>query len=141
MYCSETQIRIKYGECDRMGYVYYGNYALFYEAGRTEMLRSLGLSYLEMENMGILLPVISLNVTYIMPAFYDDLLTLKTYLRELPKVRIRFDYEIFNEKGEKLNCGDTTLVFTNAQTRKPCKAPRYLLDKLEPFFSDLSTRC
>jgi acyl-CoA thioester hydrolase len=134
MYTTETQVRVRYGESDRMGYAYYGNYPLYYEVGRTEMLRNLGLTYKELEDDGIILPVISLQSNYLAAAFYDDLLTVKTSLNELPSVRIKFDYEIFNEKGEKLNFGETTLVFTDAKTRKPRRPPEYFLEKVKKFF-------
>jgi acyl-CoA thioester hydrolase len=134
MFITETQVRVRYGESDRMGYAYYGYFPLYYEVGRTEMLRNLGLSYKEMEDNGIILPVISLQSNYLSPAFYDDLLTIKTMIKELPSVRIRFDYEIFNEKGEKLNYGETTLVFTDAKTRKPRRPPENFLDKIKCFF-------
>jgi acyl-CoA thioester hydrolase len=134
MYITETQVRVRYGESDRMGYVYYGNYPLYYEVGRTEMLRTLGLTYKDMEDSGIILPVISLQVHYLAPAFYDDLLTVKTYLKEIPSVRIRFDYEVYNAAGEKLNYGDTTLVFSDAKTRRPCRPPQYFMDQIATFF-------
>ena len=134
MYVTESQVRVRYGESDRMGYAYYGNYPLYYEVGRTEMLRNLGLTYKEMEDDGIILPVINLQSNYLSAAFYDDLLTVKTYLKELPAVRIRFEYEIYNEKGEKLNFGETTLVFTDAQTRKPRRPPEYFMNKVKKFF-------
>lgn len=135
MFTSESQVRVRYGESDRMGYAYYGNYPLYYEVGRTEMLRQLGLTYKEMEDNGIILPVINLQCNYLAPAFYDDLLTVKTYLKELPAVRITFEYEVYNQKGEKLNYGETTLVFTDARTRKPKRAPQYFLDKVKGYFS------
>ncbi|MDR2037951.1 MAG: acyl-CoA thioesterase [Bacteroidales bacterium] len=134
MYTFETQIRVRYGETDQMGYVYYGNYPLYYEVARTEMLRSLGLSYREMEQEGIILPVRSLNVRYIEPAHYDDLLTLKVILKEVPTVRIHFFYELYNEQQVLLNTGETVLVFVDAQTRKPRKAPDSLLAELEKYF-------
>jgi len=134
MYTTETQVRVRYGESDRMGYAYYGNYPLYYEVGRTEMLRNLGLTYKELEDDGIILPVISLQSNYLAAAFYDDLLTVKTFLNDLPSVRIKFEYEIFNEKGEKLNFGETTLVFTDAKTRKPRRPPEYFLEKVKKFF-------
>lgn len=134
MYITETLVRVRYGESDRMGYAYYGNYPLYYEVGRTEMLRNLGLTYKEMEDNGIILPVINLQCNYYAAAFYDDLLTVKTYLKELPSVRIKFDYEIYNEKGEKLNDGETTLVFTDAKTRKPRRPPEYFIKKVKAFF-------
>jgi acyl-CoA thioester hydrolase len=134
MFTTESRVRVRYGESDRMGYAYYGYYPLYYEVGRTEMMRSLGLTYKDMEDSGIILPVISLQANYLAPAFYDDLLTVKTILKEMPGVRIRFDYEIYNEKGEKLNFGDTTLVFTDAKTRKPRRPPEYFLKRLEEYF-------
>ena len=134
MYSSETKVRVRYGESDRMGYSYYGNYPLYYEVGRTEMLRELGLTYKEMEDSGVILPVINLHVYYLSPAFYDDLLTVRTIIKEKPTVRLKFDYEIYNEQGEKINYGDTTLVFTDAVTRKPCRPPQYFWDKLESYF-------
>lgn len=134
MYINETQVRVRYGESDRMGYSYYGNYPLYYEVGRTEMLRALGLTYKEMEDSGIILPVINLQCNYLNPAYYDDLLTVKTYLKELPSVRIRFEYEIYNSSGEKLNYGETTLVFTNAKSRKPCRPPEYFIERVREYF-------
>jgi len=135
MYTNETQVRVRYGESDRMGYAYYGYYPLYYEVGRTEMMRTLGLTYKDMEDSGIILPVISLQTNYLAPAFYDDLLTIKTILKERPGVRIRFDYEIYNEKGEKLNYGETTLVFSDAKTRKPRRPPEYFLKRVEEYFT------
>lgn len=134
MYINETKVRVRYGESDRMGYAYYGNYPFYYEVGRTEMLRTLGLSYKEMEDSGIILPVINLQSNYLAPAYYDDLLTVKTYLKELPTVRIRFEYEIYNSNGEKLNYGETTLVFTKADSRKPCRPPEYFMEMVRKFF-------
>jgi acyl-CoA thioester hydrolase len=133
MYCTETQVRVRYGESDRMGYAYYGNYPLYYEVGRTEMLRNLGLTYKELEDNGIILPVIHLEVYYQAPAFYDDLLTVKTYLKELPTARIKFEYEVYNQQGEKLNYGETTLVFTDAKTPKPRRPPEYFIEKVKSF--------
>jgi acyl-CoA thioester hydrolase len=134
MYVFETPIRVRYGETDQMGYVYYGNYPLYYEVARTEMLRTLGLSYKQMEAEGILLPVRSLSVCYLGAAHYDDLLTVKVMLKELPAIRIRFFYEIYNEQSILLNTGETELVFVNAVTRKPQKAPATLIARLKPYF-------
>lgn len=130
MYVHETKIRVRYGETDRMGYSYYGNYPLYYEVGRTEMLRSLGLTYKQLEDDGFLLPIASMKIDYKKPAKYDDLLTVKTILRQMPLVKLEFEYEIYNEKGDLLNKGTTLLVFVDEKTRKPCKAPKYFLDKL-----------
>ncbi len=134
MYTFETSIRVRYGETDQMGYVYYGNYPLYYEVGRTEMLRSVGLTYRAMEEDGILLPVRSLDIKYIEPARYDDLLTLRVILKEMPTVRIHFFYEVYNEQKTLLNTGETVLVFVDAQTRKPRRVPEVLLAELKEYF-------
>ena len=134
MYTFETSIRVRYGETDQMGYVYYGNYPLYYEVGRTEMLRSVGLSYRTMEEEGILLPVHSLNIKYIEPAKYDDLLTLRVILKELPTAKIHFYYEVYNEQKKLLNTGETVLVFVDVQNRRPRRAPEALINKLEQYF-------
>jgi acyl-CoA thioester hydrolase len=134
MYTHEMQIRVRYGETDKMGYLYYGNYAQYYEVGRVEAIRSLGLSYKEMEDNGIILPVLDLNVTFVKPAYYDELLTLRTTITEMPSVRIKFSYEILNPEEELINYGRTTLVFFDNEKRKPVKAPDYVLEKLAPHF-------
>jgi acyl-CoA thioester hydrolase len=136
MYSFETSIRVRYGETDQMGYVYYGNYPLYYEVGRTEMLRSAGLSYRDMEEQGILLPVRSLSIKYIEPARYDDLLCLRVILKELPTAKIHFYYEVYNEQNKLLNTGETTLVFVDAQTRRPRRAPASLMEKLKKYFQE-----
>ncbi|MBN1188043.1 MAG: acyl-CoA thioesterase [Bacteroidales bacterium] len=135
MYIYETQVRVRYGETDQMGYAYYGVYPLYYEMGRTDMLRTLGVTYKEMEARGIFLPVLSLNIKYIKPAYYDDMLTIKTILRRIPLLKLEFEYEIYNEENELLNIGDTTLVFIDAKTRKPAKAPDDFLEKIKIFFN------
>lgn len=136
MYTSETTLRVRYAETDRMGYVYYGNYAQYYEVGRVEALRQLGMSYRELEDSGIMLPVIEYYIKFFKPAFYDDLLTIKTSIPELPKVRIKFLYEITNAEGDKLNAGETTLVFIDVKTNKPCAAPALFLSKMSGFFEN-----
>ena len=134
MYVTETQLRVRYGETDRMGYAYYGVYASYFEVARVESLRNMGMSYKEMEEGGIMLPVLDYSIQYKKPAFYDDLLTIKTTIPELPKARIRFQYETYNEKGDLLNTADTTLVFINMATGKPCAAPENFLKKLSSYF-------
>ena len=109
MFSNSTQLRIRYSETDQMGYCYYGNYAQFFEIGRVETLREIGVSYKDLESRGIMLPVIDLTVKYIRPALYDDLIEVKTTLKKLPKARIEFDYEIYNEKKELLTTASTTL--------------------------------
>ena len=134
MFTHETNIRIRYAETDKMGYVYYGNYATFYEVARTEMLRSTGISYKELEEMGVMLPVTDLVCKYSHPARYDDLITIKTYIKEKPLIRIKFEYEIYNENGVLLNTGYSQLVFVDIAKNKPCRAPQIFQEKMEPFF-------
>ncbi len=134
MFTFETKIRVRYGETDKMGYVYYGNYPLYYEVGRTELMRNFGFSYKKIEDMGIILPVKTLDVKYHKAAMYDDLLTLNTTIKEIPGIRITFNYEVLNEKGELLNEGTTMLIFVDEKTRRPRKAPDELIQKLEPYF-------
>ena len=134
MYVSETTVRVRYAETDRMGYVYYGNYTQYFEVGRVEALRQLGTSYKEMEESGVMLPVYTCNLKYLKPAYYDDLLIIKTTINELPKARINFDYEVYNQKNELLNVGSTTLVFISIETMKPCPAPESFMEKIKKFF-------
>ena len=134
MYISETKLRVRYGETDQMGYVYYGNYPLYYEVARTEMIRKLGWPYKKIEESGVMLPVLTLNVKYIKPALYDDELTIKTIVRKLPSARIEFEYEVYNEKNELINKGDTSLVFVNMKTMKPTSAPQGFLDDIKKYF-------
>ena len=125
------QFRIRYAETDQMSFVYHGNYAQYFEMGRIEWLRNLGISYKNMEENGIMLPVINLNINYIKPAKYDDLLTLKTTLEKMPSAKIEFKYEIYNEKKELLTTANTTLVFVNSISNRPTRPPENLLKKLK----------
>ena len=134
MYTTEIKIRVRYGETDRMGYVYYGNYAEYFEVARVEALRNLGFSYRKLEDEGILLPVLNYSVTYRKPAYYDDNLVIKVTIRELPAARIRFEYEIYNEKDEVITVADTTLVFINRKSGRPCPAPADFMEALQKFF-------
>ncbi|HBY69176.1 MAG TPA: thioesterase [Flavobacteriaceae bacterium] len=128
---SLTKIRVRYGETDQMGVVYYGNYAQYLEQGRTEWLRELGFSYKWMEENNVQLPVVNLNVDYKRPARYDDVLTVTTTLKKMPTVKIEFQYEIHNEANELLVSATTTLAFIDTKTNKLRKVPDYLLEKLE----------
>jgi acyl-CoA thioester hydrolase len=134
MYVAETKVRVRYGETDQMGYVYYGNYPLYYEVARTDMIRKLGWPYKKLEESGIMLPVLSLNVKYIKPAFYDDVLTVKTKVIKLPETRIDFEYEVFNEQNELINIGETTLVFVDMKTMKPTAAPEAFINDIRKYF-------
>ena len=130
----ETQVRVRYAETDQMGVVYYGNYATYYEVGRVELIRSLGLSYKKMEETGIMLPVLENWSKFIKPAKYDDLLTVKVTVKEKPTARIRFDVEIFNEEATLLNIGYTSLVFLDSKTMKPCSAPEIMSRVTDKYF-------
>ena len=131
MYSFETKLRVRYAETDQMSFVYYGVYAQYYEIGRVELLRSIGISYKKIEEKGYSLPVVNFQINYIKPAFYDDLITVKTTLIKLPDTKIYFNYELYNEQNELLNTGTTTLVFVNKATGKPCIVPPLILDKFK----------
>ena len=127
----EIQIRVRYGETDQMGIVYHGNYPLYLEMGRIEWLRKLGISYKSMEENGIMLPVVSLNISYKKSARYDDVINVKTQLKKTPTARIEFMYEITDKDGEILTTAQTTLVFIDMKSNKPVRAPKYILEALE----------
>ncbi len=124
----QIHTRVRYGETDQMGVVYHGNYAQFFEMGRVEWLRNMGISYKFMEENGIMLPVVSLTMNYKKPARYDDLLTIKTIFKKLSSVKIEFDYEIVNESNELLTTGNSILVFVDMKTGRPVMPPQYILD-------------
>jgi acyl-CoA thioester hydrolase len=136
MFIFETQIRVRYGETDQMGYVYYGNYAEYYEVARVEMLRTLGTSYKEMETGRVMMPVLDLRCKYIKPARYDELITIKVSIPILPSLRIKFNYELFNEKKELINVGETTLVFIDMDKNKPRLPPEDFMNLLAPYFKE-----
>ncbi len=129
------QKRVRYGETDKMGYLYYGNYAQYYEIGRVELLRSLHFSYWSLEEeYGIMMPVMSLQMRFVRPARYDELLTIQTTLRKLPENFITFHMEIYNEREELVNGGSVKLCFVDIKTNESVAAPSVLLEKLEPYF-------
>jgi acyl-CoA thioester hydrolase len=130
MKIDKIQIRVRYGETDQMGVVHHGNYALYLEMGRIEWLRKLGISYKSMEENGVMLPVVSLSINYKKSAVYDDVINVKTQLKNVPTARIEFEYEITNEKGDVLTTAHTTLVFIDMKTNRPIKAPQYILDAI-----------
>ncbi len=137
MFYHETQIRVRYAETDKMGYLYYGNYAQYFEVGRVEAIRSLGLSYREMEDVhGIWLPVVHLEQRFVRPAFYDDLVTVRSEIRELPSENIVFHVQVFNEKKKLLNAGRVRLSFFDSKNKKVVPCPEFLLEKLRPFFTE-----
>lgn len=128
-------IRVRYADTDQMGYVYYGNYGRFYEIGRVEALRSIGFSYREMEESGTMMPVYENYSRYLQPARYDDELSIRVTIAELPAARVVFRYEIRNQDNTLLNTGETTLVFLNRETNRPTRAPKGLIEKLEGYFA------
>ena len=131
LYSHEIELRVRYAETDQMGIVYYGNYAQYFEVGRVEWLREFGISYKSMEEQGVLLPVVSLDVRFKKSARYDDVVKVKTQLVKIPSATIEFDYEITNEMGEVLTLGNTVLVFMDVKRNRPTRCPKYLLDKLQ----------
>jgi acyl-CoA thioester hydrolase len=135
MLIHSTKIRVRYGETDQMGYMYYGNYAQFYEVGRVELLRSLGMTYESMEASGIMMPVLELKCKYIKPALYDQEITVKVIIEKMPGIRIHFNYELYNEQEELINVGETTLVFVDMVKNKPCLPSEEFLNKVKPFFN------
>lgn len=127
----DFQVRVRYAETDQMGVVYHGNYAQYFEIGRVEWLRSLGVSYKRMEELGVMLPVVSLTMNYKRPAKYDEDLTIRTIFKNCNGVKIEFDYELFNENNELLTTGYSMLVFVDMKTGKPISPPDYILEKLK----------
>ena len=123
-------LRVRYGETDPMKYVYYGNYAEYLEVARVELFRSIGISYNEIENRGIWLPVSEYSIKYLKPAFYDEELVIHTFIEKIPGVKIEFRYEIFNSENIKITDSKTTLFFLDAQTRKIIKCPDFLMEMI-----------
>jgi acyl-CoA thioester hydrolase len=135
MYQSETTVRVRYGETDQMAYVYYGIYAMYYEVARVESFRQLGVTYKELEETGVMMPVLENHSKFLAAARYDEVLRIVTTIREKPSVKIKFEFEIYNEKNELINQGETLLAFIDQQTRKPRRPPEKLVNVLQPFFS------
>ena len=135
MFMTETQIRVRYAETDQMGVVYHSNFFPYFESARAEAIRHFGYTYADMEKMGVVMPVIDVHCRYFRPALYDDLLTIKTMLKELPvHHKIEFHHEVFNEKKELLAVGKIILYFMEAKTMKRTTMPEPLLEKLQPYF-------
>ena len=133
MIVSKSKIRIRYDEVDKMGYVYHGNYAKYYHISRTELLRKIGISDIELEKEDILLPVIEMNIKYLKPVFYDDIITIKTSLHNIPTSRMIFHHEVCNHNNEVINRADSTVAFVDINTRKPMKAPQFIVNKIKSY--------
>ncbi|HTB51525.1 MAG TPA: thioesterase family protein [Ferruginibacter sp.] len=135
MFITETKIRIHYALTDQMGVVYHGHYAQFYEIGRVEAFRQIGSVYKDIEAMGVIMPVVELSSRFLRPAKYDDMITVKTFLKELPvNHKIAFYHEIYNEQGELLNTGNVILYCIESKNMKRCDMPGQLKEKLSPYF-------
>lgn len=129
-FINQTTLRVRYGETDQMGYVYYGNYAQYFEVGRVEAMREAGMSYRELEETGYMLPVVNLQINYLLPAKYDDLITVRTEIVSLKGARLLFHYELLKE--DSILCkGETTLVFVNKQTMRPVSPPKNFIELIE----------
>jgi len=135
MYSFETQIRVRYGETDKMGIVYHGNYPQYLEIGRTGLMRDLGFTYRKIEELGYILPVRSLKINFMEPGYYDEILTLKTYLKSMPTVRIKFDYELYNQKMGLMSTAEIILAFVDNITRRPVKPPKEFMDAVGRYFN------
>lgn len=135
MFESEVQLRVRYAETDQMGYVYHGNYAAYFEVTRTEVFRKLGIEYKEMEASGTMMPVLELKTKFIRPAKYDDLLTIRLFVKSKPHgTRIKFEYEVLNEEGTLLTIGETLMVFVDMKTGRPTEIPALIHQKLDTYF-------
>ena len=140
MYESSTQLRVRYAETDQMSVVYYGNYAQYFEVGRVESIRQLGISYKDIEDMGIIMPVVELHIRYLRSALYDELITIKTQVRELPgDHRIEFFQDVYNEAGKLLTAGRVVLYFLDAATKQKTNMPAALIERLSPYFNSTTT--
>lgn len=140
MYISQSKLRVRYAETDQMSVVYYGVYPQYFEVGRVEAFRQLNLSYRQLEEAGIMLPVLHLDIHYHRPALYDDELTVITMIKELPGTRIKFDHEIRNKQDKLLTTGSVELVFVDKASRRPRRAPEDLLERLSPFMEGSVTQ-
>ena len=135
MFIAETQVRLRYAETDQMGVVYHSNYFPWFESARAESIRQLGFTYVDMEKMWVIMPVVDVHCRYLRPARYDELLTVKTMLKELPvHHKIEFHHEVYNEKDELLAAGKIILYFMESATMRRTSMPPQLLEKLKPYF-------
>ena len=131
----EYKTRVRYKDTDQMGIVHHSNYIVYYEMARVEALRAWGMPYSEMEARGIISPILEVGCKYIQPAYFDDVLTVRVIVEEVPMVRFKVRYELYNEAGTLINTGHTWLGFLNGETRRPCRAPQYFVEKIEELMS------
>lgn len=130
MLTHDCQIRVWYKHTDQMAICHHSNYICYYEAARSEFMRALGMSFAEVEQRGIMMPILDVQSRYHKPAYFDELLTVRLIIRELPMARINFFYEIYNEKQELINTGSTQLGFIHSDTRRPCRCPEWFFKLL-----------
>lgn len=135
MFVYESKVKVRYVETDQMGVVHHSNYAQYYELARTECFEACsGMTYETMEREGVMLPILDMYSKFIKPAFYNQTLTVKSFVRDLPTVRLKVDYEIYNDANELINTGYTTLVFVNKETRRPCQPPQNFMEQVRQYF-------
>ena len=135
MLVNETQLRVQYYETDQMGVVHHSNYIRYFETGRTEFMRQLGLFYKNLEDSGTVMPIINVEVRYFFPANYDDIIYIRSSIKELPKARITFNYEVYNEERKLLASGSTTSAFIDKETGRPQRAPETMIQALSEYLS------
>lgn len=136
MYHATTQIRVRYAETDQMGHVYHGNYAIYHEVARVDAMKQIGFSYKGLEDSGIMMPVYENSFRYILPALYDQLLTIKVIVEEPPRVKMTFRYEITNEEEKLIHTGSTTLFFMDIKSQRPVRAPQHIIELMTPYFDE-----
>jgi len=137
MISSETKIQVRYDEVDKMGYVYHGNYARYFHVSRTELLRKVGICDRELESQNIILPVIEMNVKYLKPVYYDEIITIRTTLDSIPVSRMEFKHTVFNPQNEIINIASSTVVFVESQSRKPKRVSEETISKIEQYIKSL----
>lgn len=130
-----TQIRVRYKDTDQMGIMHHSNYVVMYEQARTEWLRDMGITYAEIERRGVMSPIIEVHTRFLYPAFYDEVLTVKVSLDEMPSARLVIASEVYNEAGKLINTGSVTLGFMHSDTRRPCRAPEWFVKALEDYIA------
>ena len=135
MLVNETKLRVQYYETDQMGVVHHSNYIRYFETGRTELMRHIGLSYTDLEKSGIVMPIANVEAQFFYPAHYDDIICIKSYIKEIPKARVTFYYEVYNEQGKLLAEGSTTSAFVNKATGRPQRAPERMIQTLSEHFN------
>ncbi len=130
-----TQTRVRYKDTDQMGIMHHSNYVVLYETARTEWLREMGLTYAEIERRGVMSPIIEVHSRFLYPAFYDEMLTIKVSMQEMPAARLIIDSEVYNETGKLINTGSVTLGFMHSSTRRPCRAPEWFVHAIEDYIA------